>query len=156
MQPLAIGVKAMTGEKDNLVLQFHIINRLVHNRVQKELDFQGLSNIGQPLILRILTYQGESGRIGSQKELAEALRVSPAAIAASIKRMVKIGLVQKINAEDDLRVNQIVITEKGKEILVKSESAFRKSFMAMYAGFSQAEKEQLASYYARIVANLEK
>lgn len=66
------------------------------------LSRNGLSNIGQPAILSILSQQ-ENGVIASQKELARRLRVSPATMTVSLKSMERDGYVKKLSNAEDLR-----------------------------------------------------
>ena len=67
-------------------------------------------HFGQPPLLVTLKKQGGSG---NQSDLAKALNVSPAAIAVSLKRMEKAGMVRRITDPEDLRSNRVELTESG-------------------------------------------
>ena len=65
----------------------------------------------QPFILELLErYPGIT-----QQELADCLKVSKATIAASLKRMEKVGFVQRAPDPQDTRRNRITITELGRK-----------------------------------------
>ena len=51
----------------------------------------------------------------TQQELADCLKVSKATIAASLKRMEKVGFVQRAPDPQDTRRNRITITELGRK-----------------------------------------
>lgn len=104
-----MGVRFTDGSPEQL---FHVLERKHHAAVDNLLSRNGLSNIGQPAILSILSQQ-ENGVIASQKELARRLRVSPATMTVSLKSMERDGYVKKLSNAEDLRCKPIAITEKG-------------------------------------------
>lgn len=105
---------------------------------------------GQPPVLDYLSEHGAS----TQKELSDALSVSAASIAVSIKRMQKSGIVEKVNDEIDLRCNRITLTEKGKDQLKIIHDCFDSIDAKMFKGFSEEELCLLESYFDRIITNL--
>ncbi|MBE7058919.1 MAG: MarR family transcriptional regulator [Ruminococcaceae bacterium] len=91
----------------------------------------------------------------TQKELAEAMNTSPAAMSATLKRMQKAGLVEKVSLEEDSRKNKICLTEKGAKI---HEDTFDKTLeidRAMLEGFSEEETAELFAYLNRIQNNID-
>ena len=90
----------------------------------------------------------------TQKMLAEHLGVSPPSIATSIKRMQKAGLLDKVQDQKDLRNNQLVLTDKGKDISEKCRAEFNKIDKQMFQGFDEHECEILCGYIDRITDNL--
>lgn len=117
--------------------------------IQGILDRSGL-HFGQPRILyAVMTMNG-----AALNEIAEKLQVSPASLTMSIKRMQKVGLLEKVNDEKDLRVKKVRITAKG----INAHESFRAEATAsnqqMLSGFSQDELTQLEDYLERIYQNL--
>lgn len=90
----------------------------------------------------------------TQKQLSDILHVSPPSIATSVKRLQKMGLVQKIADENDLRYTHIILTPKGKEISLKCRQLFDQKDTQMFKGFSEAECEELSKYIERLIENL--
>ncbi len=90
----------------------------------------------------------------TQAELADFLRVSPASVAVSVKRMQKAGLIDRHTDENDLRCNRIFITELGRERRVLLHNEFKKIDERLFAGFSDAEVEALNGYLDRLIDNL--
>ncbi len=90
----------------------------------------------------------------SQRDLAEILNITPAAVAVTLKKMEKMGLVQRMVSEQDNRYNQVVLTDKGKKIVKESRKIFQYVDEKMFAGFSEEELEVFEEYLNRIKENL--
>ena len=88
------------------------------------------------------------------KELAAKLRISPASLAMSLKRMHRAGLLEKTVNENDLRQNLIRLTDKGRELFDSSFWEMESSAEEMLAGFSDGEIAALDGYLDRIRKNL--
>ena len=89
----------------------------------------------------------------SQTDIAEMLDISPAAVAVSLKKLEKAGYISRQCNEADNRINQVVITKKGKESIEKSIAYFQEIEEAVLEGFSGEEMEMLASFFQRIIEN---
>ena len=95
------------------------------------------------------------GRVASQAQIAEMLHVSPARVTLVIKQLVAEGYIMRESGSDGRR-NEIAITEKGKDVLSKSQAFIRQLNEAAYAGFSPDELSQFYDYLERMIANLKK
>ena len=146
-----MGVRFRDGSPEQL---FHVLERRHRAAVDILLARYGLSDIGQPVILTILSQQ-ENGTISSQKELAKKLRVSPTTVTISLKSMERDGYVKKLSDANDLRCKPISITEKGMEAARMIDHVFDVLDHGMYQDFSAEERETLASFYRRTIDNLE-
>ncbi len=140
--------------EEEVQLLFRAVGKMHKACLRKEMDRRGLAEVGQPFILFMLRDQGD-GADWDQKQFAEALGVSPATVAISIKRMERAELVTRIPDPRDLRRNRIAITEKGHRLVDDCIRAFRHVDMGMFRGFSLEERKELAGYYHRMVRNLE-
>lgn len=126
-----------------------------HRRAHDALfDSMGLREIGQPILMAILSDKKRAGEKCTQKELSERLRISPSTLTISIKSLEKRGYVRKTTDETDLRRNYIEITEDGMEISNKCRECLIGIDEAMYAGFTQEEKEQAMRLMERMAENL--
>lgn len=103
---------------------------------------------------RILMVLSSNDRL-NQKELASFLQVSPATITISIKKLVKEGYIKKENMESDNRYNLLHITEKGKNVIEKSNEIFTSIETMMFKNFSEDEKQEFWSMLERIADNLD-
>ena len=91
----------------------------------------------------------------SQKELAEAMGISPAAVTASLKKLEKEGYVSRSMTDEDNRKNEIRITEQGLERVNKSRAVFEATDKALFAGFSPEEIRLFTSFLERLDDNLD-
>lgn len=146
-----MGVRFKDGSPEQL---FHALERKHRNAVDNLLMQNGISNIGQPRILSILS-QRKDGTIESQKELAKCLRVSPATVTVSLKSMERDGYVKKLSNTEDLRCKPITITEKGIKAARLIDQVFETLDHGMYQDFDPEELVQISAFYRRMIDNLE-
>lgn len=146
-----MGVCFKEGSPEQL---FHVLERKHQTAVDNLLTRNGIANIGQPVILSILSQQ-ENGTIASQNELAKRLRVSPATMTVSLKSMERDGYIKKLSNQEDLRCKPISITEKGLQAAKLIDHVFETLDHGMYRGFSGEELERISQLYRRMIDNLE-
>ena len=83
----------------------------------------------------LLMYIAKEGEVISQKLLAEKFCVTPAAIARTLKELEIDGYIERCSIENDSRCNKIVITEKGREIVRKSQQFFKEVDISAFQDF---------------------
>ena len=88
-----------------------------------------------------------------QRDLAESMHITPAAVAVTLKKLEKAGIVEKKISEKDNRYNRIIITEKGEKIVKESYDMFRSIDTQAFEGFSEEEMKQLLGYLERVREN---
>ena len=77
----------------------------------------------------------------SQMELADRFGVSAAAVTVSLKKLEKGGYITRQTDRQDNRVNHVMITEKGKEVVQQSLQLFAETdeiFLACLHGASSS------------------
>lgn len=85
------------------------------NAIQTELAAAGLQEVGHPMLMCILHTAGARGADGqTQRELAQLLHVSPAAVATSLKSLEKKGYICREPEPGDARRNRVTLTDKGQ------------------------------------------
>ncbi len=132
---------------------FHNLNRAHHNAITAFMAARQLQDVGQPMILMLLE-SCENGEIAAQRELADKLHVSPATIATSLKSLEQMGYVKKLADDSDGRRKRVLITEKGRDAVVRCHQVFEDVDRQLYDGFSQEELETIQSLHRRMLANL--
>ncbi len=90
----------------------------------------------------------------SQKELAEALEISPAAVAVAIKRLEEDGYVVRKSSDTDNRVNEIHVTDKAKSLATESRRVFKEIDNAMFETLSDEELSQFIACLEKMQASL--
>ncbi len=138
---------------DNKV--FTAINRLMKiNRSHKHLIDSQVAKIGiHRTQHRILMHLARFGNLPSQKQLAQAFDITPAAITGALQKLEKDGYIErKIGADN--RFNEVTITEKGKDAVEKTRELFTEVDNSLFDGFSDSDLTAFSEYLDRIIENL--
>lgn len=104
---------------------------------------------------RMLMHISKQGSISSQKEIANVIGISPAAVAVMLKRLEGDGYIERTRGEDgDARQNSIRITAKGKHEIEAAGEIFNFVDDTMFSGFSDGEMNTFVEMLLRIKQNL--
>lgn len=127
------------------------------NRLHRSIFENNVSRLGIHLSQHhLLMYLARGETIPSQKEIADAFQISPAAVAVSLKKLETLGYVKREGVDADNRVKKISITEKGRIIVNKTIDMFGTVDKNLFCDFSEEELSILNSYLDRILINIEK
>ncbi|TCN26844.1 MarR family winged helix-turn-helix transcriptional regulator [Mesobacillus foraminis] len=96
-----------------------------------------------------LRYMHRAGSCTSS-ELAEVFEVKKSAITAIINRMWEKGLIQRTRDENDRRVVYLTLTDKGKELYLKTEERITRLVKSFITSFDQEEIEQFIKTYEKL------
>ena len=89
-------------------------------------------------------------------QLAEALKLTKPAISAIIRKLSNMGLIEKVQSEEDKRVFYICVTGKGKSIINGDEELYEKiSILIRNIVVSDEKYKFLEDLLEEIVKNLE-
>ncbi len=94
-------------------------------------------------------------KLPSQKELAERLDVTPAAVTGALKSMEQSGYIEKTLGQDN-RYNEVKITPKGRELVARTHELFSEADVSMFEGFSEAELDNYIASLEKLQANIKK
>ncbi|MDB7861256.1 MarR family winged helix-turn-helix transcriptional regulator [Intestinimonas butyriciproducens] len=133
---------------------FQSVERARKQAIQTELSRRGLGTLGQPMILFLLKDKGREGRIAAQKELSDAMHVSPATVAVSLKSLEREGYVEKLADETDQRRKAVQLTPKGEAAIQRCVQVFEAVDQSMFEGFRPEETRQACGYLMRMLHNL--
>jgi len=138
---------ALSDEQINLlVMQFL---RQHFTRLHTLMDQIGLFR-GQPPVLHQL-WENEGI---NQTELAERLHLAPATVTKMVQRMELAGLIERRADPADQRITRVYLTAAGRDVQDAVRQRERQIGEEALAGFSQAEKSQLAGFLGRMRDNL--
>lgn len=90
-----------------------------------------------------------------QKDIAEALYISPAAVADICKRLEQDGLLQRDVDPDNRRCKTLMVTEKGREADRRHGEIFKRVDEQTFAGMTEEELMQLDGLLSKIQDNLD-
>ena len=128
------------------------IMRRHHACVERRLGDQGIHHSQHRMLVQLAKRQEDTP---SQKELAEIMGISPAAVTTTLKKLEKEGYVSRSMTDEDNRKNEIRITEKGLSKVDETRTAFEATDRAMFAGFTPEELEQFMAFMERLDRNLD-
>lgn len=133
-----------------LLWQTNILHRKLAERRAANMDLQ-------PSQHRMLMYLSKTEIAPSQSEIAKKFEISPAAVSNTLKKLEKMGYVEKasLSDESDGRVNEIKITEKGKEEADNTREYFSCIDKAMFDGFTDEELNTLQALLKKACDNLQ-
>jgi len=132
--------------------QCHAILKLHRSAIERYTEENGMQKNQHKLLLTL----SRLGPEACQRDLAESMHITPAAVAVTLKKLEKAGIVEKMISEKDNRYNRIIITEKGEKIVKESYEMFRAIDTQAFEGFSEKELEQLYGYLERVRDNFGK
>lgn len=121
-------------DRNSLYYIFLEILRLHHHKAHKLLEEVGLYP-GQPPLLFTLNRNGGQ----SQRELADKLHVKASTMNVMIKRMEKLGLIERRQDMEDQRVSRVYITDMGKDTCNKSHYVMKKIEEEMFSNLTKDE-----------------
>lgn len=138
---------------NNAVHSFISTHRMHRRTVDKAVMSAGIElHRSQHMLLVHLHRRGESF---SQKELAEHLGISPAALAVKIKKLESDGLIIRKRDQEDCRVNAVGITKKGEELLDKTHKLFVGIDKRMISGIPEDELDVFMKCLEKMQKNLQ-
>ena len=138
--------------KDDIIRLGWNMDRLVGLRralINREADENGVY-LGQHRVLRHIAMHPGC----SQREIAQALTQTPAAVTLSTKRLQELGLITKRTNPDNLRQYHLYITEKGKQNGESFMKVIDRYANLTFDGFSEEELELLSGLIEKMYINL--
>ncbi len=136
-------------DKKDLVWDIIKIAREHRKTVEKRICSLGI----HPSQHHFLMYIAKNGAC-TQNSIAEAMEVSAATVAVSLKKLEKGGYIEKRISQSDGRSNLIALTRKGEAVVEQSREMFEKVDNEMFASITEEEQQLLHNLMERIVNNL--
>lgn len=102
---------------------------------------------------RILMRLARCGALPSQRELAEHLDITPAAVTGALKKIEQDGYIERTLGHDT-RYNEIRITEKGMALVEETRRMFAEADASMFDGFTDEEIEVYIESLEKIYGNM--
>lgn len=132
-----------------LVRKMITTNKMHKQAIETVVDDIGIHR-GRHLILMNLA---KAEKIASQKEMAERLQITQAAMTVSLSKLERDGLISRKTGADS-RYNEIEITEKGKEIVERSKNHFATVDSKAFEGIDEHELLAFEKCLDKIYSNL--
>lgn len=130
--------RELVGILENL----HLLRGLFVRRISQDSPI----HFGQIAIMRTI----EQNENCTQATIAERLRVTPASVAVSTKRLQKAGLVTKTVDQDNLRCKRLSLTEEGRAAIKQHIDLFDQYDSRVFGCLSEEEKDTLFGLLKRL------
>ena len=129
---------------------FMRVSHMHHAAIEGKVSKLGFHHSQHRMLMHLARYE----HIPSQKELADAMGISPAAVTTTLKRLEKEGYIARTVTDEDNRRNEIRITEAGLAAINESRELFEAVDRKMFQGFSEDELATFTTILARLRDNL--
>ena len=130
----------------------HPVMRRHHALVERRTCDLGIHHSQHRMLMTLARQQEHTP---SQKELAQRLGISAAAVTATLKKLEKEEYITRSMTDEDNRRNEIRITDKGIAKLLEGRAIFESSDRTMFEGFTAEEMATFISYMERLNGNLD-
>lgn len=120
-----------------------------HRVIEKRIDGMGIHHSQHRMLMRLSCM----GRTASQKDIAEALDVSPACVARTLKSLSGAGLIERHEGADG-RCREVDISPDGQRLVDASVQLFEGISSEMFDGIPDADIEKLIQTLRRVQDNL--
>ena len=107
-----------------------------------------------PAQITVLDWIAASPGCGVQ-EVADGLGLTPPTVSVGVRKMEESGLVERKPNPSDKRSVQFFLTERGRAIQEKIQSAHRRKFRHLLAGLTAQEQETLIQLLERAIQTAE-
>ena len=124
--------------------------RLHHRNIENRFENTGLHRSQRRMLMHLSRFE----TMPSQRRIADDFDISPACVARPLKALASEGYITRVGDEDDLRRNNVSITEKGLNTVSETRSTFERMDQAAFEGLSGEEIDQLIYLLGRVKDNL--
>lgn len=138
-----------SGLENSIASEIMHVSRRLFQSGQKAMESLNIG-VGQLPILKLVCAHEKL----TQRQIAEQIRVTPATICGTLKRMERAGLVRRSAAEEDGRILYVSATDEGRLCCRKALEAIDGCYAKMLDGFSEEERRLLRDFAHRIGENL--
>lgn len=99
--------------------------------------------------LRTVMYISQKGTV-KPTDIAKQFAITPASVTSQIDNLVEEGWLERVYNQDDKRVIEVTLTERGKEELKKEIGTQQKSFSDIFDVLNQEEQKQLLELVRKV------
>lgn len=126
------------------------VSHMHHAAIEGRISKLGFHHSQHRMLMHLARYE----HIPSQKELADAMGISPAAVTTTLKRLEKEGYIARTVTDADNRRNEIRITDAGLAAINESRAIFEAVDSRLFDGISEEELSAFTSVLERMRDNL--
>ena len=142
----------MSESKLSLAINMMIKTDIMHrSMIDSQVKSLGIHRTQHRILMHLARYE----KLPSQKELAEYLNITPAAVTCALKKIEKDGYVERTLGHDN-RYNELRITDKGRKLVLETKKLFSEVDSRMFDGFAESDLDAYIAYHERLQSNIKK
>lgn len=134
-----------------LMHRFLRVSRLHHMLSECKISELGLHRSQHHMLVSVKHSGGMC-----QKDLAQRLEISPAAVAVTLKKLEAAGYVKRCSSSDDSRMNTIELTDEGNKLLDRTREYFSYIDRITFEDFTEEEMEMFEVLTSKMKNSLKK
>ncbi len=143
------GIDEPANPKREIALKLAVLSRQMQKRFAQGVSDIAVTRSQWGVIVVVARNPGSSQRL-----IAEALDMTEAAAGRMIDRLCALGYLERKQRTDDRRAYSVWLTDKAGPILTLLGEIARKSEIAAFEGFSDAQLTEFLGYLNRVYANI--
>ncbi len=124
------------------------------DRMHRQLLDESRKVIGLHRTAHIILMHLSKNKAASQKELADHVGITPAAVTGILQHLEREGYITRCEGRDS-RYHEIDITELGRDAVLLSRKVFSEVDTALFDGFSDDELREYINTMQKIQINME-
>ena len=132
-----------------LVRRLIAINRMHMKCTENSVSSLGIHRSQHHMLMHISHNSGIN-----QKDLANQMEISTAAVAVTVKKLEQAGLIKRTSPGNDSRINNLSLTEKGEQIVKDTAEEFSRIDECMLKGITDSERQTLWEILDKLKTNL--
>ena len=137
---------------DTIGAMIHLLRR---HRCKCEAEVKNL-NIHHSQHKRLMHIAQCGNNAPTQVEIAQYFHISPAAVAVTLKKLESAGYITRCVRSNDMRNNEVTLTELGKKMCKDTKIAFDAIDAKIFEGFDQNDILQFKNYIDKMLNNISK
>lgn len=146
-------VKMINYFQDDILAIVNLIRHKINESeklkvVQKEISRRQAAVIG--------IIDESQGKPVFQKDISRILKIRRSTATSMLQDMEKDGLIERVPVGNDMRLKQLLLTEKANKYAIMIREEFTMIENLLIRGFDEEEKEQFGKFLERIKDNLAK
>lgn len=127
------------------------IREKANKRIVGYLQREGITDLAPSHgVILVMLYQYDTM---AMSELAKRVNRDNSTITTLVDKLVKTGYVRKIKNQDDRRITNISLTQKGRDFQPVFDNISSELISKIYEGFSDLEKELLVRLLEKLFKN---
>lgn len=133
-----------------VAMQLKGIQQKAGQMMQEKIDEYGLTFGHLHFMMLVEKYPDKS-----QKFYAKEMRFTEGAMSGMVKHLLKLGMLEQIPLEIDMRFNRLVLTEQGQLMINDCKEDLYVKYRDMFMDFSEDGLMELNRYLSKINKNLD-